>query len=89
MFTDELMEQKYTETHNSIETLKVLIDNVFGINSKNKINTAPILTSQIQQAHHIWKLFASKHENINPNGFKYVLLKYFPEKRDYINSILK
>ena len=90
MFTDELMEQKYAETHKAIDALKVLIDNIFGTSGKDKANnTQSIPTNKIQQGHNIWKLFASRHENINPNGFKYVLLKYFPEKRDYINSILK
>ena len=36
----------------------------------------------------IWKLFASRHKEVNPNGFKNFLLDSFPGKEAYINSIL-
>lgn len=90
MFTDELMEAKYAETHKPFEALKVLLDNVFDASNKDKEhshNAIPI--GKLQQANNIWKLFASRHPEINPNGFKLTLLHYFSEKTDYINSILK
>lgn len=90
MFTDELMEQKYAETHKAFEALKVLLDNVFDASNKDKANSHNVVpTGKIQQCHNIWKLFASRHPEINPNGFKNTLLNYFPEKANYLNSILK
>lgn len=90
MFTDELMEQKYAETHKTFEALKVLLDNVFDASNKDKANSHnAVPTGKLQQGHNIWKLFASRHPELDPNGFKSVLLNSFPEKADYINSILK
>lgn len=75
MFTDELMEQKYAKTHSASEALKVLLENVFDAANKDKATSSvAIPTGKIQQAHNIWKLFASRHPEINPNGFKNVLL---------------
>lgn len=90
MFTDELMEQKYAETHNIREALKVLLENIFDAGNKDKANSGifvPIV--KIQQANNIWKLFASRHPEVKTNEFKSILLNYFPEKIDYLNSILK
>lgn len=90
MFTDELMEQKYAETHKSIDALKVLLEKLFDAgNEDNANNCIAVPTGKIQQANNIWKLFASRHPEINPNGFKSVLLYQFPEKTNYINFILK
>lgn len=90
MFTDELMEQKYAETHKSSDALKVLLENLFDAGNESKANSdVAVPTGKIQQAHNIWKLFASRHPEINPNGFKLTLLNSFPEKEYYINSILK
>lgn len=89
MFTDELMEQKYAETHRAVDALKALLESVFDAANKDKANSNIVVpTGKIQQGHNIWKLFASRHKEINPNGFKDILLKYFPEKENYINSIL-
>ena len=90
MFTDELMEQKYAETHSASEALKVLLENVFDAGNKDKANSNAIVpTAKFQQGNYIWKLFASRHKEVNPNGFKNIILTSFPDKADYINSILK
>ena len=90
MFTDELMEQKYAETHNIVDALQVLFESVFDASNPNKANSHDAVpTGKLQQAHNIWKLFASRHPEIKANGFKNILLKSFPEKTNYINSILK
>ena len=90
MFTDELMEQKYNETNNINDVLIVLLENVFDAANKDKANSnAVVPTGKIQQGNNIWKLFASRHKEVNPNEFKNLLLKYFPNNADYINSILK
>ena len=90
MFTDELMEQKYAETHNASEALKILLENVFDAGNKNKANSdTSVPVGLIKQANNIWKLFASRHPEIKADGFKNILLKSFPEKTNYINSILK
>lgn len=89
MFTDELMEQKYTQTRKVSDALIVLFESVFDASNKDKENShklIPIVYFQI--ANNIWKLFASRHSEINPNEFKNILLKYVPDKADYINSIL-
>ena len=89
MFTDELMEQKYAQTHKISDALIVLFESVFDANNKDKANSNNVIpTGKIQQANNIWKLFASHHKEINPNGFKNILLDNFPEKEAYINSIL-
>ena len=90
MFTDELMEQKYNETNNINDVLIVLLKNVFDAANKDKANSnAVVPTGKIQQGNYIWKLFASRHPEINPNEFKNLLLNNFPDKTDYLNSILK
>lgn len=90
MFTDELMEQKYNETNNINDVLIVLLKNVFDASNKDKANSNNIVpTGKLQQGNNIWKLFASRHPEINPNGFKNILLDQFPDKTDYLNSILK
>lgn len=90
MFTDEKMEQKYAETHRPIDALKVLLESALDASNKEHENSnVSIPATKIQQANNIWKLFASRHSEINPNGFKNVLLNQFPEKAGYVNSILK
>ena len=90
MFTDKLMEQKYAETHKSIDALKVLLERLFITNNELYGNCNVVVpTRKIQQANNIWKLFASRHFEINPNEFKNILLAHMPDKADYINSILK
>ena len=90
MFTDELMEQKYAETHKAFDALIVLFQSVFDADNKEHENSkAAVPTGKLQQGHNIWKLFVSRHPELNPNGFKNVLLNSFPEKADYINSVLK
>lgn len=90
MFTDELMEQKYNETHNIHEVLVVLLKSVLNADNKEHENSnVSIPAVKICQANNISKLFASRHSEVKADGFKNVLLKYFPEKTDYINSILK
>lgn len=90
MFTDELMEQKYAQTHKVSDALIVLFESIFDAANKDKANSNAIVpTVKFQQGNNIWKLFASRHPEINPNEFKNILLKYFPDKADYINSILK
>ena len=89
MFTYELMEQKYNETNNINDVLIILLENVFDASNKDKANSHKVVpTGKIQQGNNIWKLFASRHPEINPNEFKNILLKYFPDKEAYINSIL-
>lgn len=89
MFTDELMEQKYAQTHKVSDALIVLLENAFDAANKDKANSnAVIPTGKIQQGNNIWKLFASRHKEVNPNGFKNFLLYNFPGKEAYINSIL-
>ena len=89
MFTDELIEQKYAQTHKVSDALIVLFESVFDASNKDKANSHKVIpTGKIQQGNNIWKLFASRHPEINPNEFKNVLLKYFPDKADYTNSIL-
>lgn len=90
MFTDELMEQKYAETHSASEALKVLLQNVFDAGNKDKANSNIVVPiGKLQQGHNIWKLFASRHPEIKTDGFKNILLKHFPEKANYLNSVLK
>ena len=90
MFTDELMEQKYAQTHKVSDALIVLFESVFDASNKDKANSNTIVpTVKFQQGNYIWKLFASRHKELNPNEFKNVLLNSFPENADYINSILK
>lgn len=90
MFTDELMEQKYNETNNINDVLIVLLENALDAANKDKANSnAVVPTVKLQMCNNIWKLFASRHPEINPNEFKNVLLDQFPDKSDYINSILK
>lgn len=90
MFTDELMEQKYAETHRAVDALKALLESVFDAANKDKANSNIVVpTGKIQQGHNIWKLFASRHPEIKADGFKNILLAHMPNKSDYINSILK
>ena len=88
MFTDELMEQKYNETNNINDVLIVLLENVFDAANKDKANSNVVVpTIRLQMGNNIWKLFASRHPEINPNEFKNILLDNFPGKEAYINSI--
>lgn len=82
MSISELMEQKYTETHDDTEALIILLDSIFNANNKDKANsTKSISKEEIQQGRHIWKLFASHHKEINPNRFKNALLTYMSLKK--------
>ena len=90
MFTDELMEQKYAQTHKISDSLIVLFESVFDASNKDKANSHKVIhTGKIQQGHNIWKLFTSRHKEVNPNGFKNFLLNQFPDKTYYIDAILK
>lgn len=89
MFTDELMEQKYAQTHKAYDALIVLFESVFDASNKDKANSNVVIpTVYFQMANNIWKLFASRHKEVNPNEFKNLLLDNFPGKEAYINSIL-
>ena len=89
MFTDELMEQKYNETNNINDVLIVLLENVLDAANKDKANSNTVVpTVKLQMYNNIWKLFASRHKEVDLNGFKNFLLDNFPGKEAYINSIL-
>lgn len=82
MSIGELIEQKYTETHNDTEALIILLDSIFDIDNKNKANNIKSISKEkIQQGRHVWKLFASHHKEINPNRFKNALLTYISLKK--------
>ena len=64
-------------------------DQAVKTSNKDKANSnAAIPTVKLQICNNIWKLFASRHKEVNPNGFKNFLLDNFPGKEAYINSIL-
>lgn len=90
MFTDDKMELEYSKSHNAFAALQILLEDCFDASNKDKAesNTA-IPANKIKQANNIWKLFASRHKEINPNGFKETLIKFIPQKEEYINNILK
>lgn len=90
MFTNELMEQKYAQTHDIIKVFEVLFQSVFLADNEFYGDCNKIITNvQLQKANNIWKLFASRHTEVKTDGFKIIFLKVFPEKTDYVNSILK
>lgn len=80
MFTDDKMEQVYAETGKASEALKVLLETL----------KAPdiIPTVEIRRANNIWKLFASRHKELKPDGFKNVLMHCFPEQARALDKLL-
>lgn len=90
MFTDDKMELEYSKSHNTIAALGILIKDCFDAKNIDKAESnAVVPANKIKQANNIWKLFASRHKEINPNGFKEVLITFLPQKEEYINNILK
>ena len=81
MFTDDKMEQVYAETGKAKDALMVLLET---LNDPEGVSGA-----RIKQANNIWKLFASRHKDtIKADGFKNIMLHYFPEKADALNKLL-
>ena len=80
MFTDDKMEQVYAETGKSSDALKVLLDTL--------MDPEGVPFVEIKRANNIWKLFASRHKELKPEGFANVMIYYFPEKAVALKKLL-
>ena len=84
MFTDDKMEIAYSKSGSAVDAMKILLDSI-----PHGDNEQYIPSVELKRANNIWKLFASRHKDkIKPDGFKNVMLKYFPEKADALNKLL-
>ena len=80
MFTDEKMEEVYNKTNSIKETLLVLMETM----PKEHISV-----QELRRANNIWLLFAKRHPELRPEGFRNIMCEINPGKEDIIINILK
>lgn len=85
MFLDEMIEKAYQDNINDEAYAAVAAISV----AIKAIPQNPTV-NDYKHAHYAWRAFARRHsETISPDGFKNTLIHYIPERKDYIESILK
>lgn len=84
MFTDDKLEEIYLKRESNWEyqCMKALIDTL----------TDPAkggdLVADLKKANNMWKLFCSRHLELDSLAFKNYVIRLLPERKEFLNSIL-
>lgn len=84
MFLDEELELIYANEHDRVSRNKTLLKLLLAKVKENNLSL-----EKLKRINNSYKLFASRHPDINPEGFKLCLIKIAPESKDLIEKLFR